>query len=58
MEAYVQLSNLQSNYEMAKAKGEEYLRMQKTTQQQQNIMDTMTETIIPNPPALPQTIMY
>jgi hypothetical protein len=35
MGAYVQLSNLQSNYEMAMKKGFEYLDMQKTKQEQQ-----------------------
>lgn len=56
MEAYVQLSNLQSNYEMAKAKWEEYLKMLDTTPEQQEWIDVITEWVIPNPPQLPETI--
>lgn len=56
MEAYVQLSNLQSNYEMAKAKWEEYLKIQKTTPEQQDTMDNITETVVPNPPQQPWEI--
>lgn len=47
MEAYVQLSNLQSNYEMAKAKGEEYLEKLKTTPEQQETIDNITTTVLP-----------
>ena len=56
MEAYVQLSNLQSNYEMAKAKWEEYLNMLKTTPEQQDTTDTITTAVVPEPPQNPETI--
>lgn len=58
MEAYVQLSNIQSNYEMAKAKWEEYLEKLKTTPEQQDTIDDVTETVIPNPPQDTWTIRY
>lgn len=58
METYVQLSNLQSNYEMAKAKWEEYLKLLETTQQQQDVMDNITETVVPDPPQNAWTILY
>ncbi len=67
MEAYVQLSNLQSNYEMAKAKGEEYLEKLRTTPEQQDTIDEMTTTVLPPvetpenpnpvPPQEPEKIM-
>lgn len=50
METYVQLSNLQSNYEMAVAKGEEYLEKLNTTPEQQDIIDNITETVLPPEP--------
>lgn len=50
METYVQLSNLQSNYEMAKAKGEEYLKMLNTTPEQQWAIDNITTTVLPPEP--------
>lgn len=66
MEAYVQLSNLQSNYEMAKAKWEEYLEKLKTTPEQQWTIDWVTTTVLPpepepwnpnpTPPQNPETI--
>lgn len=56
MEAYVQLSNLQSNYEMAKAKWEEYLNMLKTTPEQQDTTDAITAEVVPEPPQNPETI--
>ena len=56
MEAYVQLSNLQSNYEMAMKKGFEYLEMQKTTPEQQQWADDMTIAVVPEPPQNPWTI--
>ena len=56
MEAYVQLSNIQSNYEMAKAKWEEYLEKLKTTPEQQDIIDETTTTVMPEPPQDPWTI--
>lgn len=58
MEAYVQLSNLQTNYEMAKAKWEEYLEKLKTTPEQQTTIDTTTSTVVPEPPQEPQKIIY
>ena len=56
MEAYVQLSNLQSNYEMAMKKGFEYLDMQKTKQEQQEWIDDITVAVVPDPPQNPWTI--
>lgn len=50
METYVQLSNLQSNYEMAVAKWEEYLEKLKTTPEQQQTIDNITETVLPPEP--------
>lgn len=58
MEAYVQLTNLQTNYEMAKAKWEEYLEKLKTTPEQQDTIDNITETVIQNPPQNTQTIIH
>ena len=67
MEAYVQLSNLQSNYEMAKAKWEEYLEKLRTTPEQQDTIDNITTTVLPPvetpenpnpvPPQEPEKIM-
>ena len=56
MEAYVQLSNIQSNYEMAMAKWEEYLQKLQTTPEQQAWIDGITEWVVPEPPQAPWTI--
>ena len=58
IEAYVQLSTLQADYEMAKAKWEEYLKLLETTPQQQEVMDNITETVVPDPPQNAWTILY
>ena len=50
MEAYVQLSNIETNYEMAKAKWEEYLEKLKTTPEQQWTIDWVTTTVLPPEP--------
>lgn len=56
MIAYIQLTNLQTNYEMAKAKWQEYIDKLKTTPQQQDTIDNMTTETIPNPPQDPETL--
>ena len=56
LEAYVQLSNLQSNYEMAMAKGQEYIDKLKTTPQQQEWIDNITTAVVPTPPQNVDTI--
>jgi len=56
MEAYVQLSNLQSNYEMAMKKWFEYLDMLKTKPEQQEWIDDTTVAVVPDPPQNPWTI--
>ena len=51
-------STLYSNYEMLNKMKEEYLQKQKTTPGQQDTIDNITETEVPNPPQNPQTIIY
>lgn len=51
-------STLYSNYEMLNNMKEEYLQKQKTTPEQQDTIDNITETVVQNPPQNPQTIIY
>ena len=51
-------STIYSNYEMLNKMKEEYLQKQKTTPEQQDTIDNITETEVPNPPQNPKTITY
>ena len=51
-------SNLYSNFEMLNKMKDEYIQIQKTTPKQQETIDRVTNTIMPEPPQNPDIIRY
>lgn len=56
IELETEASNLYSNFEMLNKMWEDYTQIQRTTNELQNLMDSMTTEVVPNPPQSPETI--
>lgn len=56
LELETEASTLYSNYEMLNQMKDEYIQQQKTTPEQQEDIDTMTTTVLPEVPENPETI--
>ena len=56
LEMEMELSNLYSNYEMLNKMKEDYIEKQRTTPKEQEEIDWITTTVVPDPPQDPDTI--